>query len=176
MLQEASTFQFKSTQSTLLQAEEVYTQDESICGQSEDFTSSDDSLCWQVRIEHVQAESKIPKTSHFITSLAYKLKLHHKRNQYLRARLDTCTDENIMPVSFYKLVFCGPDLKKLVPSRLEIGTYATNSVKLIGPLPFIWCSQIPSVYRKWHSMLQQQWKHFVILCHHACTWVDTISH
>ena len=66
--------------------------------QSEEFTSSDDSFCLQVKIQYVQAESKFP-TSHLITNLAYKLKPHHKRNQYLRARFDTCTDVNIMPAS-----------------------------------------------------------------------------
>ena len=95
-----------------LQAEEVYTQDDSICGQSEDFISSDDSFCLQVRIQCVQAESTFPKTSHLITNLAYKLKPHHITNQYLRTRFETCADVNIMPASVYKLVFCDPDLKK----------------------------------------------------------------
>ena len=36
-----------------LQAEEVYMEDESICGKSEDHTSSDDSFCLQVRIQCV---------------------------------------------------------------------------------------------------------------------------
>ena len=83
-----------------LQAEEVHMQDESICSQSEDFTSSDDSFGLQVRIQCVQAESKFSKTCHLINNLEYKLKPHHKRNQYLRARLDTCADVNIIPVSF----------------------------------------------------------------------------
>ena len=62
-----------------LQAKEVYMQDESICGQSEDFTSSDDSFCVHMRIQCIQAESKFPKTCHLITNLAYKLKPHHKQ-------------------------------------------------------------------------------------------------
>ena len=62
------------------------------------FTSSDDTFYLQVRIQCVQAEFKFPKTSHLITNLAYKLKPPHKRNQYLRARLDTCTDVNIIQV------------------------------------------------------------------------------
>ena len=119
-----------------LQAEEVYMQDDSICGQSEDFTSSDDSFCLQVRIQHVQAEFKFPKASHLITNLAYKFKPHQKRNQYLRARLDTCADVNIMPASVYKLMFSDLDLKKIAPSRLDIGTYATNTVKLVGSCTF----------------------------------------
>ena len=41
-----------------------------------------------------------------------------------------------MPASVYKLVFCDPDLKKLAPSRLEICTYTTDTVKLVGSLTF----------------------------------------
>ena len=37
-----------------------------------------------------------------------------------------------MPASVYKLVFKDPDCKKLAPSKLEIGTYTTGTVKLVG--------------------------------------------
>ena len=82
-----------------LQAGQVFTQGDSICGQSKDLTSSNESFCLQVKIKCTQTSSKIPTTSHLITNLTYKLKPHHKRNQYLRARLDTCVDINIMPAS-----------------------------------------------------------------------------
>ena len=119
-----------------LQAEAVYVQEDSICSQSEDLTSSDESLCLQVRIQCAQASSKIPTTSHLITNLAYKLKPHHKRNQYLRARLDACVNVNTMPASVYKVVFHDHDLEKLAPSKLKIGTYTTNTVKLVGSCAF----------------------------------------
>ena len=122
-----------------LQAEEVYVQKDSICGQSEDFTSSSEPFCLQVRIQCAQANSKILTTSHLITNLAYRLKPHHKRNHYLRARLDTCPNVNIMPASVYKLVFHDPDLQKLTPSKLEIGTFTTDTLKLVGYCVFIWC-------------------------------------
>ena len=136
MFQERSIFQVQKTKSTHSQAEAVYAQDESIYSQSKNITSSDDSFCLQMRIQGVQSESMFAKTSHLITDLTYKLKLHHKRNQCLTARFDTCTDVNIMPASAYKLVFCGPDLKKLTPSRLEIGTYTTNTVMLVHSCTF----------------------------------------
>ena len=41
-----------------------------------------------------------------------------------------------MPASVYKLVFCNPDLKKLAPSKLEIGTYTTDRVRLVGSCTF----------------------------------------
>ena len=41
-----------------------------------------------------------------------------------------------MPMSVYKLVFQDPDCKTLAPSRLEKGTYTTNTVKLVGSCVF----------------------------------------
>ena len=119
-----------------LLAGQMYTQEDSICSQSEELTSSDESFCLQVKIQCTQTSSNIPTTSYFITNLAYKLKPHHKRNQYLRARLDTCTNVYIMPACVYKLMFQDPDLKKLAPSKLEIGTYNTDTVKLVGSCVF----------------------------------------
>ena len=119
-----------------LQAGMVYAQEDSICSQSSDLTSSNEYFCLQVKIQCTQANTKSPTPYHLITNLAYQLKPHHKRNQYLRARLDTCANVNIMPASVYKLVFQDPDCKKLVPSKLEIGTYTTDTVKLVGSCMF----------------------------------------
>ena len=41
-----------------------------------------------------------------------------------------------MPASVYKLVFQDPDCKMLAPSKFEIGTYTTNTVKLVGSCMF----------------------------------------
>ena len=111
-------------------------QEDSICSQSGDLTSSNESFCLQVKIQCPQANTKITKPQHLITNLAYSLKLHHKRNQYLRARLDTCANIYIMPVSVYKLVFHDPNWKKLAPSKLEIGTNTTNTVKVVWSCVF----------------------------------------
>ena len=103
------------------------------CSHSDDSSSSDESFCLQVKIQCTKAECKqITTPSHLITNLGYKLKPCQTRNQYLRARLDTCTDVNIMPASVYKLVFNDPELKKLAPSTLEIGTDTTDTVKIVG--------------------------------------------
>ena len=89
--------------------------------------SSDESFCLQVKIQQSQAEGrKIPTPSHLITNLAYKLKPHQTRSHYIRARLDTCADVNIMPASVYKLDFNDPELKKLPHCNLENGTYTTD--------------------------------------------------
>ena len=100
---------------------------------SEEVDSSDDSFCLQLKIQSMQAHhKKTPKPACLIPNLAYRLKQHENRNLYLRARLDTCTYVNIMPASAYKLVFRDPNLKKLVPNRLKIGTYTNDTVKIVG--------------------------------------------
>ena len=95
--------------------------------------SSDDSFCLQLKIQHAQAHhKKTHKPVCLITNLAYRLKQHEHRNLYLRARLDTCADVNIMPASVYKLVFRDPNLEKLAPNKMWIGTYTKDTVKIVG--------------------------------------------
>ena len=94
---------------------------------------SDNSFCLQVQIKHVQAQNKVDRRPPcLITNLPYRLKIHENRNLYLCARLDTCADINIMPASVYKLVFRDPNLEKLIPNRLQIGTYTNDTVKIVG--------------------------------------------
>ena len=79
-----------------------------------------------------QVETTIPAPQHLITNLAYKLK-PHKKTQYLKTRLDTCSDINIMPVSVCQLIFKDADCMKLAPSsKLEIRTYTIDKIQVIG--------------------------------------------
>ena len=114
----------------------VYVQEDTICRQSSDLISSDESFCLRVKIQHTHANTKFYTPHHLITNLAYRLKPHCKRNQYQRARLDTCANINIISVDVYRLVFQDPDCKKLAPSKLEIGTYTTDTVRLVGSCMF----------------------------------------
>ena len=41
-----------------------------------------------------------------------------------------------MPASVYKLVFNDPEMKELAPSTLEIGTYTTDTVNIVGSCLF----------------------------------------
>ena len=107
-----------------LQAGTVYAKDSNICGQSEDDSSRKDSFCLQVKVRYIQANlQRIPRPTHLITNLADRLKPHHTRNLYLRARLDTCADVNIKPASVYRLVFQDPSMKKLAPT--------TDTIKIV---------------------------------------------
>ena len=97
---------------------------------NEEVDSSDDSFCLQLKIQLVQAHNKMAqKPACLITNLAYRLKQHENRNLYLKARLDTCADVNIVPASVYKLEFRDPNLEKLVPSKLQIETYTNKNNK-----------------------------------------------
>ena len=71
-------FKPKTPKAHQLQAEEIYMQDDSICGQSEEFTTRNDSFCLQMQIQCAQAKPKLSTTSHLITNLAYKLQPQHK--------------------------------------------------------------------------------------------------
>ena len=138
MLSKQTSFiQTKKTKTHMLEAGAVYACDMSICGHWENCSPSDESFCLQGKIQWSQAEcKKISTPSHLITNLAHKLKPHQTRNQYHKARLDACTNVNIMPDSVYKLVFNDQELKKLAPSTLEIGTYTTDTVKIVGTCLF----------------------------------------
>ena len=71
-----------------------------------------------------------------MANLAYCLQKYHTRNQYSRARLDTCADVNLMPMAVYCLLFKDPQLKKLTPSNMEIDTYTAEVMKIIGMCHF----------------------------------------
>ena len=95
--------------------------------------STHNSFCLQLQVKCVQAQSKIDKKpACLITTLPYRLKMHENRNLYLRARLDTCADLNIMLASVYKLVFHDPNLEMLTPNKLQIGTYTNDTVQIVG--------------------------------------------
>ena len=83
---------------------------------------SDGLFCLQFKIQCVQApHKKTQKPACLTTNLAYKLKQYENRNLYLRARLDTCIDVNIMPASvIYKLVYRDPTWKSLNLIRCKL--------------------------------------------------------
>ena len=80
----------------------------------------------------MKGTQKPPNATHLITNIAYTLKQHHTRNQYLRARIDTGAEVNLMPISVYRLIYQDQDLKRLTPCYLKIGTYMTNTIRIIG--------------------------------------------
>ena len=70
-----------------IQANKIYDSPDSY---PSDVSSSEDSFCLQVKIKQQRdGTQKVPRLTHLITNIAYQLKQHHTRNQYLRARIDT---------------------------------------------------------------------------------------
>ena len=95
--------------------------------------SIENSFCLKLQVKHVQALTKMnKKPTCLIANLPYRLKIHENRNLYLRARLDTCADVNIMPASVYKLVFRDPSMEKLIPSKFQIVAYTNDTVNIMG--------------------------------------------
>ena len=62
-------------------------------------SSSDDSFSLQMLVKSNQAETKLPALQHLGTNLAYMLNPQKKKTKYLRARIDTCAEANILPLS-----------------------------------------------------------------------------
>ena len=112
---------------------------------SSDGSSTEDSFCLQVKIQRPNKKThQSSNTTHLIMNIAYKLKPHHNRNKYLRVRIDTGAEVNLMPVSVYKLIYQDNDLRKLSPCNLKIGiTQLTLSI-LLAPWSFILYTQIVS--------------------------------
>ena len=78
----------------------------------------EDTFCLQMKIHRTCiSHLEVPKLVYLMANLAYCLQEYHTRNQYLWARLDTCTDVNLMPMAVYCLMFKDPQLKNsLLPT------------------------------------------------------------
>ena len=133
-----------------LQVEEVYVQENSICGQPKELNSIDESFCLQMRTACISFfQDSLNISSH--NQLSIKVEATPQKKSLPECKITYMCWHNIMPASVYKLVSQDPVLKKPAPSKLETGTYTTDTVKLVLVF-FIWCIQIPNIYKKSHSM------------------------
>ena len=99
----------------------------------EDTKESEDSFCFQMQIKPKQAYQESCETQQLFTPLEYKLKYHRRNTKFLRARIDTCSNTNVMPASIYKKIFKDPDCSKLTQIQSEgIYTYTTEKIPVIG--------------------------------------------
>ena len=133
--QSSTSFQSRKPKAQQIRAGALYTHHDA--EQSESDSEIEDSFCLQMKMQRTKiAYPDVPKPISLMANLAYHLQEHHRRNQYLWARLDTCTDVNLMPMAVYCLMFKDPGLKKLNPSNMEIETYTNDIVKIIGTCYF----------------------------------------
>ena len=78
--EKASSFQVQKAKVHQLQTGAVYAKESAICSQSEDDSSSKDSFCLQVKVKYTQANlQRIPRPTHLITNLAYRLITPYKK-------------------------------------------------------------------------------------------------
>ena len=99
----------------------------------EETTKSEHSFGLQMQIESVQADQESCETQQLFTHLEYKLKYHRRSTKFLRTRIDTCSNANVIPASIYKKIFKDPDCFKLMQNLLEgIYTYTTEKIPVIG--------------------------------------------
>ena len=80
-----------------------------------------------------QAETKCVAPQHVVTNLEYVLEPHKKRTKFLRARIDTCANVNILPISVYRVLNKDPDCDMLVPNSNDgISTYTAEKIQVLG--------------------------------------------
>ena len=85
-----------------------------------------------MKVKHKQAEDNCSDVQHLVTNLEYKLKPHRMRTKFLRARIDTCSIVNVMPVSVYHVMYKDPDCTKLATKKKNgIYTYITEKIQVI---------------------------------------------
>ena len=106
---------------------------DSLSRESEGYSGEEDSFCLQLQMQFTQAETSFIAPQHLVTSLEYKLKPHKKRTKFLRARIDTCANVNLMPISVYWLLYRDPDCQKLAPNnKCKVKTYSTEKIQIVG--------------------------------------------
>ena len=98
-----------------------------------DVSESEDSFCLQMQIKKSQADQESCDTQHIETNLHYKVKHYGKKTRIHIAKIDTCSNTNIMPASTYKIIYNDPDCIKLQPSEKKgIQTYTKQKIPVIG--------------------------------------------
>ena len=101
-----------------------------------DSTSDDSFVLYQVKAVVNQTKSKVPKKTHLIANLPYRIKQHQGHHKYLRVCLDTCADVNIMPRSVYQMMFNDPEVKHLADNDISLGVYTDHQVNILGKCQF----------------------------------------
>ena len=97
------------------------------------YSSSKDSFCLQIQAKSTKQKSSKSKPQHLATNIEYKLKPHRRRTKFLRAKIDTCSNVNLLPISVYILVYKDPECTKLEPSnKVAVKTYTKEKIKIVG--------------------------------------------
>ena len=102
-----------------------------------------------MQIKKSQADQESCDTQHLETNLHYKVKPYGKKTRILRAKIDTCSNTNIMPASTYKIIYNDPDCIKLQPSEKKgIQTYTKQKIPVLDLVNCLCYTQMTSVFTK----------------------------
>ena len=93
-----------------------------------DVNESKDSFSLQMQIKKPQADQGSCETQHLATNLKYKVKAHGKKIKFLTARIDTCSNENVM---LYKILHNDPNCTKLLPRKRNGIKFIPNSNRIL---------------------------------------------
>ena len=86
-----------------------------------------------MKVQNKQAKDNCSDVQQLVTNLEYKLKPHRRRTKFLRSRIDTCSNVNVMPVSVYCVMYKDLNCIKLAPSKKNgMYTYTTEKIPVIG--------------------------------------------
>ena len=110
-----------------------YSTEDSLYKQDTNVSESKDSFCLQMQIKKLQADQESCDTQHLVTNLQYKVKPHRKKTKFLRAKIDMCSNTNVMPASIYKILYNDPDGIKLQPCKKKgMQSYTKQKIPMIG--------------------------------------------
>ena len=111
-----------------------YSTEDSLYKQEDtDDSKNEDSFCLQMQIMKLQADQESCDTQHLATNLHYKLKSYGKKTKLLRAKIDMCSNTNVMPAGIYKILYNESECIKLQPSdKKGIQTYTKQKIPVIG--------------------------------------------
>ena len=104
----------------------------------EDPYRDDSFVLYQMRakINMSTTERRVPKKTHLIANLPYRLKQYQIHHKYLWVWLDTCADVNIMLKSVYQMMFNDPEVRQLAPNDISLGVYTDHQVDILGKCNF----------------------------------------
>ena len=98
-----------------------------------DDSESEDSFCLQMQIMILQADQESCDTQHLATNLHFNVKPYGKKTKLLRAKIDTCSNINVVPANIYKILYNDPECIKIQPSKMKgIQTYTKQKIPVIG--------------------------------------------
>ena len=75
--------------------------------------SEEEPFCLQMKVQDKKDNTSVPVPQHLVTNLEFKVRSYKRKIKFLRARVETCADVNLMPVRICKKLFKDEDCTTL---------------------------------------------------------------